>query len=96
MKEDALTPTATQFPDIAAFSFETAMGELETIVRRLEKGDGSLESSLSDYARGTALRTHCAAMLSDAKMKVEMIVKQSNGAVTLAPFDTWTSPQMMI
>lgn len=88
MKENAQTPTTTSFPDIATFTFEQAMAELETIVRRLEKGDGSLESSLSDYARGTALRTHCAAMLSDAKMKVEMIVKQSNGAVTLVPFDT--------
>ena len=80
--------TANQLSDIAAFSFETAMAELETIVRRLEKGDGSLESSLSDYARGTALRTHCAAMLNSAKMKVELIVKQSDGAVALAPFDT--------
>ena len=93
MKENAVTvapaPGSTiAFPDIAAFSFEAAMQELETIVRRLEKGDGSLESSLSDYGRGTALRDHCAAMLADAKLKVEMIVKQSNGPVALVPFDS--------
>ena len=88
MKENVKPSQTPNFPDIAGFSFEQAMQELETIVRRLEKGDGSLESSLSDYERGTALRDHCAAMLAQAKLKVEMIVKQSNGSVSAVPFDS--------
>ncbi|RYD38778.1 MAG: exodeoxyribonuclease VII small subunit, partial [Sphingomonadales bacterium] len=51
--------TASEFtttPAIASLSFEAAMGELETIVRRLESGDVSLEESVTLYERGHALR----------------------------------------
>jgi exodeoxyribonuclease VII small subunit len=74
--------------DVSALSFEQAMQELEVIVRRLEAGDNTLEASLADYARGTALKAHCATMLADAKMKVETIMKQTDGNVITAPFDT--------
>jgi exodeoxyribonuclease VII small subunit len=87
MKELTKTAPPSASTDLAALSFEQAMQELETIVRRLETGDGSLEASLADYARGTLLRTHCATMLVDAKMKVELIVKQSDGSLSLTPFD---------
>jgi exodeoxyribonuclease VII small subunit len=79
---------ASSLPDIAGLSFEQAMQELEVIVRRLEAGDNALEASLSDYARGTALRGYCAKLLADAKMKVETLIKQSDGGVATAPFDT--------
>ena len=46
----------TPDPAIAALSFEAAMGELETIVRRLESGDVNLEESVALYERGHALR----------------------------------------
>ena len=39
--------TDTPPTDIASLSFEAAMGELETIVRRLEGGDVSLEESVT-------------------------------------------------
>ncbi len=53
-------------PAITALSFEAAMGELETIVRRLESGDVSLEESVALYERGHALRGHCEARLAAA------------------------------
>ena len=88
MEETKHTPTHSVPADITALSFEQAMAELETIVRRLEAGDNALEASLSDYARGTALRAHCAKTLADAKMKVETLMKQTDGSLAAVPFDT--------
>jgi len=68
-------------------TFEQAMGELETIVRKLETGQGALESSIQDYERGTLLKAHCQKKLMDAKMKVEKIVSTTDGKLSVAPFD---------
>lgn len=39
----------------APASFETALGELEQIVNRLESGDLPLEEALSEFERGVQL-----------------------------------------
>ena len=77
---------APQYADIEAMSFEQAIKELETIVRKLETGNGELEAAISDYTRGTALREHCQKKLADAKLKVEKII-QSQGGVSTEDFD---------
>ena len=43
---------------VETMNFETALAELETIVRDLETGKTSLEESISADERGVALRTH--------------------------------------
>ena len=68
-----------QNDDIASLSFEAAMGELEQIVAKLEKGDVELEESISIYERGEALRTHCDALLKKAEAKVEKITLDADG-----------------
>lgn len=80
--------TEQSFDDIAKMSFEEAMSELETIVRKLESGDTTLEHSLNDYARGNALKAHCQKTLDNAKMKVEKIMKDEQGNITAQSFDT--------
>ena len=60
--------------DIKDMSFEKAMMELETLVRRLEEGRLTLEEAIASYERGTALRTHCEAKLRAAKLKVEQVL----------------------
>lgn len=65
--------------DIAAMSFEAAMGELEQIVAKLEKGDVELEESITIYERGEALRNHCDALLKKAEAKVEKITLDADG-----------------
>ena len=52
-----MTGTTT---DIAAMSFEDALGELERIVENLERGDVPLDRSIAIYERGEALKAHCA------------------------------------
>ena len=69
--------------DISKLSFEEALNELETIVRRLEEGTSSLEESLKDYERGSALRLHCEAKLKEAQTKVEKIILAKDGTVAL-------------
>ncbi|HJS13130.1 Exodeoxyribonuclease 7 small subunit [Sphingopyxis sp. LC81] len=65
--------------DIASLSFEAAMGELETIVRRLESGDVSLEESVTLYERGHALRGHCEARLAAAQARIEQVSLGADG-----------------
>ena len=67
---------------ITKLSFEDAMGELEEITRALEKGDISLDASITSYERGAALKSHCQSLLSDAKMRVEKITIASNGDIS--------------
>ena len=74
--------------DIAALSFEAAMKELEAIVRALESGSSDLEKAIADYERGNALKTHCLAKLSEAKLKVEQIQMKADGSLATAPFAT--------
>lgn len=73
--------------DIASMSFEQALKELETIVRKLESGQGELEASITDFERGTALKEHCQKKLTDARMKVEKIMQAANGTLATQPFD---------
>ncbi|MGB6184082.1 exodeoxyribonuclease VII small subunit [Sphingopyxis granuli] len=71
MPDPAAAPAPA--PEIASLSFEAAMGELETIVRRLESGDVSLEESVALYERGHALRAHCEARLAAAQARIEQV-----------------------
>ena len=68
-------------------SFEQALGELETIVRKLEGGQTDLESAIKDYERGNELRKVCDEKLKEAKLKVEKIVGAENGEVRTELFD---------
>lgn len=72
----------TPDPAIAALSFEAAMGELETIVRRLESGDVNLEESVALYERGHALRAHCEARLAAAQARIEQVSLGADGRPT--------------
>ena len=59
--------------DINTLSFEEALKELGQIVTRLENGESTLDETVKDYERGTALRQHCEAKLRDAQIKIEQI-----------------------
>lgn len=71
--------------DIASLSFEKALEELETIVKRLEAGEVELEQSIAIYERGAALKAHCEKKLKDAELKVEKIVLGEDGAARTEP-----------
>ena len=74
-------------PDVARLSFEDALSELETIVRRLEDGKGELDQAIKTYERGAQLKRHCEAKLQEAQIKVEKVVLGPEGAVGVEPAD---------
>lgn len=53
--------------------FEAALAELEGIVKKLEEGDLTLESSLALFERGVELSRFCHARLQDAEKRIETL-----------------------
>jgi exodeoxyribonuclease VII small subunit len=71
--------TKTASAEVAGLSFEAALGELETIVKRLEDGAVDLEDSIALYERGQTLKAHCEAKLKAAEGRLEKIVLGASG-----------------
>lgn len=57
----------------APADFETALGELEQLVERLESGDLSLAEALSHFERGVSLSRRCHGMLDQARQTVVLL-----------------------
>jgi exodeoxyribonuclease VII small subunit len=53
--------------------FESAIGELETIVKTLEEGDLPLEKSLELFERGVQLSRFCHSKLEAAEKRIEIL-----------------------
>jgi exodeoxyribonuclease VII small subunit len=53
--------------------FETAIAELESIVKKLEDGDLPLETSLQLYERGVQLSRFCHSRLEEAERRIEVL-----------------------
>ena len=69
-------------PDVKKLSFERAIEELESIVKRLEDGKVPLEESVAIYERGEALKRRCEELLRQAEARVDKITTDSNGQPT--------------
>ncbi len=67
------------FADVKKLTFERAMEELETIVKRLEDGKVPLEESVAIYERGEALKRRCEDVLRQAEARVDKITTDANG-----------------
>jgi exodeoxyribonuclease VII small subunit len=65
--------------------FEDSLAELEKLVSQLERGDISLEESLTAFERGVALTRTCQQALQQAEQKVQILLDK-NGTQTLEPF----------
>jgi exodeoxyribonuclease VII small subunit len=68
--------------DVKKLSFERALEELETIVKRLEDGKVPLEESVTIYERGESLKRRCEELLRQAEARVDKITTDANGQVT--------------
>lgn len=53
--------------------FESAIAELEKIVKTLEEGDLALEKSLELYERGVQLSRFCHSRLEEAERRIEIL-----------------------
>ena len=54
-------------------NFESAISELENIVKKLESGSVGLDESIALYEKGITLSNACSAMLENTKLKIEVI-----------------------
>src|SRR5262249_53114461 len=69
-------------------SFETALAELEAIVRVLEDGETGLEQSLSQYERGVGLLKHCTGQLRQAAQRILLLPGEDGDSQPLTrPFE---------
>ena len=69
--------------DVNIKDFEAAIAELETIVKKLEDGDLTLEQSLDLYERGVRLSRYCHGRLEEAERRVEVLGEK--GDLQMAP-----------
>jgi exodeoxyribonuclease VII small subunit len=68
--------------DVKKLSFERAIEELESIVKRLEEGKVPLEESVAIYERGETLKRRCEELLRQAEARVDKITTDASGQVT--------------
>ena len=71
----------------AALSFEAAFARLEEILEKLNTGSISLDDSLKLYEEADKLIAQCNKRLTDAERKVEILVKNRNGELTIGNDD---------
>lgn len=64
--------------DTSIKDFETALTELDTLVKTLEEGELSLEQSLALYERGVQLSRFCHARLEDAERRIEILTDRGD------------------
>jgi len=56
--------------------FESAIAELEKIVKQLEDGDLALDKSLALFERGVELSRFCHAQLGEAQRRIEVLTER--------------------
>lgn len=72
---------------IKEMSFEAALAELKEIVKKIDTGEESLESSINSFERGILLKEHCEKKLLDARLKIEKITKTADSNIILEKLD---------
>ena len=73
---------------IDSLKFESAMKELEEIIKELEKGEPALtlEKAVDLYKKGILLSDHCKQKLQNAQREINILTKSINGELEEIPF----------
>jgi exodeoxyribonuclease VII small subunit len=69
--------------DVNIKDFEAAITELESIVKKLEDGELTLEQSLELYERGVTLSRYCHGRIEQAEKRIEILTE--GGTLKAAP-----------
>ena len=72
---------------VSKMSFEEAMNALEKIVQELEKGDSTLEESMSLFTEGMALSRLCSEKIDSIEHRITQLVKDSQGQIHEVEFE---------
>ncbi len=78
-----------QKPDeFAGLTFEEAFERLEQAVEAMDGGDLSLDEAMAHFEEGMKLARYCERLLDNADLRVQQLLADSVGNLTLAPFET--------
>ena len=72
--------------------FESALAELESIVKNLENGNLTLEKSLALFERGVELSRYCHTRLEDAERRIEVLTERGEVGPAPASLDVRDMP----
>ena len=72
--------------------FESALAELESIVKNLENGSLTLEKSLALFERGVELSRYCHTRLEDAERRIEVLNERGEAGAPPASLDVGDAP----
>ena len=73
---------------MAEIKFEDSLSKLEGIVSDLEGGSLNLDDAIKKYEEGMKLSTFCYKKLDEIQKKIELLVKDPSGNLSLKDFDT--------
>lgn len=62
-------------------NFEENMNKLETIVKRLERGDSNLDGMLALFEEGVKLTKDCNKLLDEAEQKINILSRNENDEI---------------
>ncbi len=67
--------------------FEAALTRLEAIVEAMESGETDLDTMIASFEEGQKLVKFCTAKLNEVEKRIEKIVKDGAGGVTVEPLE---------
>ncbi|MBP8802649.1 MAG: exodeoxyribonuclease VII small subunit [Kiritimatiellae bacterium] len=68
-------------------SFEAALKRLEEIVERMEAGEVDLDTMIALFEEGQRLVKQCNSTLNDVEKRIEKIMDDGKGGVSVEPLD---------
>jgi len=68
---------------IEKMSFEEALLELKEIASKADSGEISLDKAIESFERGAQLKKHCDKILKESTLKIEKIVEDMDGNVSV-------------
>jgi len=72
---------------MAKKTFETALHQLEEIVREMESRDLTLEQAVKKYETGIAHSKFCLEILDKTEKKITLLTRENGGSLKEEPFD---------
>ena len=72
---------------MAKITFETALKQLEAIVKEMESGELTLEQAVKKYETGIEKVRYCMQILDSTEKKITQLTLDLDGSVTELPFD---------
>jgi len=72
-------------------TFEEAMLELESVVGKLDSGEGTLDESISLFQKGVLLSKLCSARLEEIEQRVRILTDDGSGSKKEVPFTDSTA-----